>query len=631
VLLLSLIAFLGLAAGLARVARLPIAVVPAVAMSLIICALYLASLVGALRAAGLVLHAAGLLLVLGEVVALARNRVLPAYVQSAIVIPLLCSLFLWWRLHDVSLIEWDDFATWALVSKEILARDRVTDASSLMMVKEYPPATNLFHYFVLRLSDFHEGKLLTAHAWLLVWPLAPLFYCLKWKHAGAALLLVIGAFVALHTLGLGFRNAMVDHVLSVFFASAIVSYFILAQEDRSPLWLLPTLAVLPLIKPIGIFLAMTAVLAVSVDYVLRWRERKVRPRWLYALVGLVLLALAPMAAKASWELHLATINAETNWPVQKLTLGNVLHEWSPSGSDSSKRIVANFLNAISERPISRTHEAFIYANDYVRKWGTTLVQPFTLLQWSIVLAALFFTLVALTAFDLTRMRLLGLFGVCAVGLVAYLALLLATYTVLFNPATEGLQLTSFERYVDTFVGALALIALFLLQGTGSPQAASRGWVLVPVVVFLFAFQTPPLALVWGELAKQDEIRTPLLPKLEQVRAKVAPDKRVHTIYQNTPGTEIVRIRFELAPRPFRGPWAVGAPYGNDDEEYTINLTTRQFADTLRGSDYLFLAHVDDNFWEHYESLFEPADRRSSKFLFRIDASEPDRIKLFSVP
>src|SRR5262245_4539789 len=638
--LLGLLALIGLTLAIHRATRVSLAVAPPIDVSLVIIVLYLCALLGALWLGAMLLLLLGLSWSAWQLIRVRRDQWTSPLLQPQLLLLIIFSLLLYWPLQHATFVFWDDFGHWGLGSREMFFRHQLPDNSSILFLKDYPPGSWLFHYFILRLAEPTEGNIITAHSWLLIWPLAPIFFQLQWRHLFLGIAPVAGAYLFITVLGPGLQTALVDHVLSVFFASSLMAYFCLRIEDRNPIWIAPVLISLPLIKDAGVLLSGIAIAVIALDFVLFQRELG-RPIWRRATVaGLIFLVVTPVAAMASWRWHVHASDLRASYPIEGVTLDQLLDEWSSERARAIRRI---FFTAVPEQPLSQFNSSKQILVNRLISDTAPAVRPFTSVDWVVVLAALLAFPLVFGTFNISRTRILALIVACGVGFAAYAMWLLAMYIVFLGD--EGLKLTSFARYLGTYPAGIGLFAIFLLQGVASKRGMQRGWPLIPAVGLLFLGQTPSLAILHDRLPL-DPIRTQLKKLVDDVRAAVPPDKKVHMIYQNSNGAEVVRLRFELAPRPSnRLVYSIGEPYFAGDI-WTRNISREELVrvlgpgprpdlggyevGVLTGVDYLLLARVDDQFWRRYGSLFAPADRYSDAYLFRVDSNLAGNVTLTPV-
>jgi hypothetical protein len=352
--LLGLVSTAGITLALHRWCRLPLAVAPALAIACLMIVLYAGAMAGWLKGTADILFAAGLAWFACELALAMRERWSSPLLQPGIIVPALLCALLYWRLRDASFVDWDDFSQWGMGSREMLERHKLVDGSSLVMLKDYPQATTLFHYFCLRLAGASEGGIMVAHAWLQVWPVAAALSGLSWRDLAVAVFLMAGVVFSVLVLGLGFHTAMVDHVVSVFFACTLICYLILQRSGASILWLAPLLFVLPLLKRAGFFFALVIVAAVAVDFVIcRW-EQRAKIVSLSAIAALAVRLAAPAAARLSWQRHLDAHGIGLTFPVEHTSVSRLLHEWSAQGSPQAQTVWRNFFAALSSRALSQT-------------------------------------------------------------------------------------------------------------------------------------------------------------------------------------------------------------------------------------------------------------------------------------
>jgi hypothetical protein len=115
-------------------------------------------------------------------------------------------------------------------------------------------------------------------------------------------------------------------------------------------------------------------------------------------------------------------------------------------------------------------------------------------------------------------------------------------------------------------------------------------------------------------------------RLDAVKAAVPSDAIVQTISQGDNGAQIVRVRYALSPRQYSGSWSLGDLYRADDP-YTQNLSPEELKKSLLRVNFLFLLRVDDNFWNHYTSLFDEEAPKSGHYLYRVVSTKEGNLKL----
>ncbi|MBI5322352.1 hypothetical protein [Bradyrhizobium sp.] len=499
---------------------------------------------------------------------------------------------LYWGLDNSEFTQWDDFSHWGFATKELLVRHHLADLNNVQQIKDYPPGLNLFHFFVVFPSAGTEGEILTANSWVL-FAILPCFLYRATPWSIFAICGAIGAlFLAPYALGTGLYTVMSDQSLSIFFAGAIVAYWIIyrARPGSVAIVALP-LAALPLIKASGALFAFIAAIAISID--IASRQRNLRS----AAIICALIA-APVFARSSWQGYVSSHAIPPTFPTQTTSIWAA---FSGTSRDRSQAIAYNFIDALTGLSVGISPG-----------WSTAL--------WCVVFASFTAVILVFCGSENRRQALIFL-TVLWVGLGVYLTGLLTMYVASFKFGDEDLRLASFGRYVSTYIAGLLLVVLFCVRQISSSDNSLRdGWALSAIMVsFLFVFEFPEVRIIGAK--RQDPFLSEHRELLNRVASIIPSNARVRIIVQNSNGAEVVRTRYALIPRRYTGAWSIGKPYRENDY-YTKNITAEQFARELSDVDYLLLIRADQNFWSNFGSLFEGIEGVDSHRLFKISKSGP---------
>nr|MBF0684849.1 hypothetical protein [Pseudomonas sp.] len=136
--------------------------------------LFLAALGGQLVASVFLLKVAALAGLLATAVDFALKRNAFGWPSASVSIFALASIGLtafyavkW--LPDFRFLGWDEFSHWALITKYILADERLFDADTGVLFKSYPPGAALIHFFfATSFGPINEFEVVFSHFLLFV-------------------------------------------------------------------------------------------------------------------------------------------------------------------------------------------------------------------------------------------------------------------------------------------------------------------------------------------------------------------------------------------------------------------------------------------------------------------------------
>jgi hypothetical protein len=544
---------------------------------------------GALEAATRSLIILGLLAFVAEAIIFRSKTIL---LSSGLLVYAIATFAIWLWLRNAHFFSWDDFSHWGLRTKDMMASGSLY---SIIMLQDYPPGANLFHYFCLWPIGMSEGGVFAANGWILATPLPMLVRKTNGSRLTLSALTASSILYLCYTvLGVGFLSASVDSVLTAMFAGVILSYFVSEKNGTGHGWLLLPLAALPLIKHSGLLFALTAAGAIAVDLLFFSSLPSVKHR-----VGLIVaMILLPLSIGGSWQLHVQTEGLRRPFPVETLSLSGVLHEWFYSSSVYTTTVVHNFIFDLATRDV-----------------GLRLPT----VAWLCLFGVLSAVLMAVGVRHVSRWRLSALVACLSVGFVVYLVGLLMLYTFFL----AYIPLPSFERYVGSYLSVFFVILSFFLFLSLLQRPPLNSVVLLILVALIASFRPPVFHFPKDEFLLANQSR------LDAVKAAVPPDAIVRTISQGDNGGQLVRVRYALSPRQYSGYWSLGIPYKEDDI-YTQNVLPEELKKIFLQANFIFLLRVDDNFWTHYASLFDPGDARSEHYLYRVVATETGDLKLVPV-
>lgn len=629
------------------------------AVSGVVCLMYLFALGGMLREGAWTVFLVGLACALIGLWGLWHDRqpdrpkVAEGFLSPGLVLfPVLCWLFVLF-FGDATPQLWDEFSHWGVMTREMLATNALPSPFGSIIFKDYPPGTNLLHYWAAVVSgQGGEGPYYLAHFMLLLAPVLALCSRIDWRRPGwlagamamaAAIIVSLSVFVC---------SLMVDSVLALYLAGGLYLAAGAVVWRKRALLFVPILFALPLVKNTGALFAWTIICLMLINSAVRavsiwrrdraqtnrpWREQLAgyhitRGRVVALLLTLALLAAAPLSAQHTWKQHLAGMAIGQSFKTAKIDLAAVTATFSGQAPERSKLIRDRFWAALGAQSLSNyvnEGRSILAGLARLTGWPLDRAAPgFSLAGWLVLAGLLILAGFVRHRDPALRARMIELWILFALFGVIYLGGLVLLYIFSFSEY-EGPRLASLARYLNTIVMPMALLAwAWCLPVKDEPEedqvlSGRRRWVYAAcLVAFGLALltQAPSPAGMprWSARGDASEDRDYVAPLAAVVRKVVPLDKRVFVVYQNTPGRPFHIVRYEIAPRP-TNQWffSLGEPYF-DGDVWTEKLSLTDLAKALlQQYDYLFLARTDQQFWDLYRPLFAPGTRPYRDVVFKV--------------
>lgn len=546
--------------------RMPAALAPVTAITLITLILYVFGLADMLpQGRTLLSYGGNILLPLVLLSTPAEER--KSIVRSpGFLLFLVIAVLSYFKLRTSTFSNNDEFSHWGLIAKELFLNDSLVKSNFITEFKTYPPASAVWQYFVLFRHPFNEGLVNFAQSILLFAPLCALFTPLQWSQKRLIALTLVAMYLALFTFGHGVKTTLIDHVLGVYFGAAFAVYLLSTNRKRY-LTLALILALLPLLKSAGLLLAIIAALFITLDSLFISRERP----WAY----LLLCWSALFASYFSWQHYLATndllIGAFSDYSTQQ-TIASLFHGQL---SQLQQGIVRDFMHAFMFEGVARSP----------RVWSTPLF-------WLI-----FFGLMAWTV-SRRQAHVKVRFAFLSAGLLVFSIGLLSLYLFTFGEY-EARILAAFGRYMGIyFLGlAVALMALFIKDPPQRIFKSSLG-----LFVLVMAVAAPWKAydfMLRGE--KPSKNLKPVQAALESshIESLAGPQESVYVIWQNAKGYEHWALRYQLAPRTVNAACSNLGPQTDEQDVWSCDKTPGELAAVLSRYDTVWIARSDARLSEKY--------------------------------
>jgi hypothetical protein len=512
---------------------------------------------------------------------------------------------IWLLCSANKVIYGEDEFVWAAFTKVIEFTHRFYTPLDAISVGHaaYPPGVSLFQYYFMAWGGYKEGALFFANGLFILAVLSMMIDIVEKNKA------IIFATVLLSTLlitlfyPMYYVTILIEPILGVLFGGGLILVaFYPANPKQLCILLLPIVSFLPLVKEAGLVLALT----ISSVFALRIIIESIKLTWLS-----IFLILIPCIMGVIWQHYLHSAGVVS--PDNAFTLHN-LRELLFNPSARIEITVAHFFD-------------FHRLNDV----GKIFI--------CISLLSLFYFITSYFRAKKNRTLLLKDFSigvVCLIGFSIYLFGLLMIYIFIFSEF-EGMNLASYMRYMNGYLmgmGLLTVISCSLLTKIYHVSKKAAWGLVFFLCVLLIALYQPRsflLSLTPTDYATNKtastSVRQIIKPYISLVQKYTASGDHIWFIYQQSRGLERVIFRYEISPyRQSNGSdWALGKPYKKFEEEFGKDLWTTPFSQSSFAKEiiaghykYLLIAYGDDNFWEHYGTMFHPAIATAKHYsLFKI--------------
>lgn len=544
--------------------------------------------------------------------------------------------FFWYANNGYRIMEWDDFTHWALVVKNMFYyNDLGLGAAATTLFKEYPPATGLLQYFVLKLhGSYHEGVMNGIYIAYYFALMLPMFDRVTWKRSACLpLMALVCILLPLAYSSEAYRAFYADPLLGLQFAYILFTFFAEERRGHSGLaWISIGLAcaVMTLTKGSGIGLACIALLLLfclvlarrpargnaSAADILQDGYTAKRGPLLLGLLGCLCVAAL---ARFSWGWVQNSIDYVPHTNAGQVTWAGLLDIVRMRAPDYRYNVISNFFNALT-----------------LPHYGNGLF------AYSHLHALTFFALIG-GGWVLLRRRASNplaphreahrMVWLLLLGSLWYTLSLLIVYLFAFSPA-EGTALAAMSRYMGTyFLGMSAFyVTIVLHECAQAPRAELlfRASALCAAVLML----TVNLSMLIGHTilfpfrnnVVQADTRS--YDALEQkVRRHLSTgdpaDDRVYFLAQhNKSGYLYLRTQYALTPiasNDRNDPWSFGTPLDEHDAQYTAPMSAAQWMQRWIDGGYtmVYLHEIDEAFPTAYGALFEDPASIAAGGLYRI--------------
>lgn len=584
--LLLLVSCTGYHLYFARCWQWSIEVLPLTTCAAIISILYLAYFAGLLKVTALSLFGIGLILIGYEISnAIYRQSPLLARLTPGYIFYTALLIFCWYKVQGAYFHGSDEFSHWGLFSKYLYLTDSFMTADSPLQFKDYPPAGALFHYYFYQQTDYAEGVAYFAHDMLIISALAAVTHDSNWRQWPQALFKLLLVLIIYFNFSPGLVSIFIDSTVGTLFGIAIVSYLLAEKDWRVILQVMPVLFILPLLKSVGLLLAIIAGLVIALNQLIILKGQNKQKLSSYLI--LVALLLMPIIASKSWGYYLQQQGIiktfATTFSAQKIAAS-----FSASATPRDVKTLASFTHACLT---ARIDKGLRYNN----------IGLGSVCFWSLLLISLAVTITICNRRQ--RQEIICTSMVMVPGSWLYLFGLLLLYLYSYSEY-EGTRVAAFERYLAIyFLGWALVTAAFFLKSLMNQALCRR---LKTALMLFIIFNTGGIIysviFIFKSYAEYEPFRGYTQALAKQIQQQIKPTETVYVIWQHDPGTKKLSINYELLPRHINNTcWSVQrSPHPT--EVWTCTLSPHELLERIAQYDYLLLTETDNQFWAEYGAV-----------------------------
>jgi hypothetical protein len=513
-----------------------------------------------------------------------------------------------YKTKDWLLSIWDELSHWGVFTKAMYNYDALAPATPVdLWHASYPPGIPLFQYFVLEFSEsWREGLLFwSMHLLVISVIVAALAKC-TYKHPSEIFLKLFLALIASsaflvtaspHFLNV-FNTIYQDGILALAFGFSIVVAIKASYLDgRWGIILALSSGFITLLKPVGIYFALSAILLNVVATVFTVKYNSVRK--VFAAFVPSLTALTTVGASwVAWGSYIS------RYGISSESSGAYLN--TIQGLENQKEPISNFIGAFSQTQLP----------------SSSLAMPSS--TWTLICAILFVIWASLNGYQ-NRKRNIFIGLALAIATIGYFCVIFLSYLTVFSPLEAG-ALPSYDRYIATWYQGIffALVLLILTEfntirevdsnsiielASTHPKKRSQLGIFLIALVAIGSISTPNhyIDMLRAPKDKGIESRTPFDPVIDAIKnANIPEGAKVYIITQHKVGYEYYVLRYEMIGAEFAAvPFSIGSPFAESGDAWTDpTVDAEKWSKTLLDFDYVVLYNSTESFVDEFSSLFK---------------------------
>lgn len=539
--------------------------------------------------------------------------------------------------------SWDEFSHWGTVIRVIYEANSFHLSPNPLYFQDYPPGLALFSYHVQQLSGYSEANSYFSYSLLILCFAASIFQLAYRVNVVALAFFTMLIWAMVQFWSAGWASVLVDHMLSIFFAGIVGSYFLVRQSNRAPIVLALALGAFTLTKQSASSLALLAAAIISLDVLIvgigqqRSHLAAVKGGLLRGLGLCAGLLVVTIAVPFTWQHYVSSNGLTQGWGSYS-PYGGLAKLLQCCTSEREVTVATAFFDAmVGGQPSAETGGALLaiawrsltnLSMDNIVS-GSVFHAPGLMLLALALGSAL---LVALSRTRLERVRNVAVALLMMAGAAGYAISLLSAYLYAFSDY-EARALASFDRFMSVYIlGWTLALAAMLFQ-------TMRGWTgwrvyLLPVAGMVLLIAVWPQILLarpilsQGQLAEIGAGRVEVRDKIQawsvpQSR-KIPAGSKLFILWPGSNGFEFWLVKYEFLPHVTNlDCWA---PVPSLPKEFIQQCVEPQARLQSELSDFDFVVVGDGlaRLRADYPGIF-PAEPAGPVALFRVDKSNGFRL------
>lgn len=495
---------------------------------------------------------------------------------------------------DFQFTKWDEFSFWAISVKYMLPLNALNNEDSGIGFTAYPPAQQLFQYFVLKSLEWKEGYIILAQIFFV---LSGLLFTVGRiiNNKLAASISFVTSISLLYFFGYDLSNIYSDPLLAVYF-SATISWALACNDSKKDLLVFSLLLfTLVIIKQVGLLLSL---IALTIYIASKLNISNFVCSFKRVAINTFLLLMPVILSYGSWSFYVKSIGGSVK-------TGNV---------DFIQTFSSPFLERLGAT-IIKFHSDIMYKG-YIQT--SINITTASLMDVIYVVAILLCSASLISWKENGASKLMVSLGLIT-GFAIYNLFLLYCYIFIFSEY-EGRALASFLRYSSAYSLAVLLVAVCMLIDSVENVNKITPVFLSVIALGLALYFTPPkfFSDARGIIPPDAELQVRYKTKALSDKIKNdahGKDVKSYFISQGSSGFEKYIFNYEMMPlKSLWWCWSIGKPYHSND----VWTCDKPLVELTKDYQYIAIYNGDKQFWDLARKYLSHGSNELSFGVYRID-------------
>ena len=473
---------------------------------------------------------------------------------------------------------WDEFTHWGSVLKNMFYFKSLPTDSFTSVANAYPPIISVFEYILLFISKkYNEGLIYIALFILTSSVFVESFANIsikknKCKFIITSILLIV--FPNIFAATSAFSSIYVDTIISLFFAYSLLKIV----NDEPDLFSIISsslcLSFLFLTKDVGLVFGIVIYFSIFLNFIKRRNKysKLLVKKSFIRKIGLLVLILLPIMFRIIWFVYI------TN----NIRVLNTYDMINFSYPDYGLTVISTFLSTFFTNGLSTTSGLIFMPTFY---W---IILSCFLLYYS------------------NKKECLELISNIFVLTIGYLLFYLISYLFLFNES-EALSMASVGRYLSTLALSVFAIPVYggLVAFNNSKSCDNNHFIIVLAIVAFSIGYFPYVGKVF-DLFSESQNNYSQYDTILKYKDVLNDNNKVYYLSIDSTGLDYYIVQYLVTPYMLQ----------NDKYDLYNCSNERPCADfnvILNNYDYVWLEHINKQFLDDYESLFDSAINEKSMY------------------